>query len=567
MKKRLFALILSLTTLLALMAGCAGETEKTAEPAVEESSAVAAPAPSEEAAPVEDAAPAEDPAEEEAGDLSIYPFAEEQTLTCWTAFQTPLTSMVTGYSDWPVFAKLEELTNVHIEWKEVAQSTSSESFNLMVAGGDYCDMGRGVSGMYSGGAGKAYEDGVFMDMSEYIANYMPFYNAAIDNSVWGGDYVRDELIDQETGMYFYVNTIADASYVMNGTSMRGDWLEEQGLDIPTSIEELENVMEVFKNAYDLDNVLMVNSENYNTLFTSSLNFTSDYYCKNGEVIYGFTTDEYRELMTRMNDWYNRGFFDSGFITRTGNPKDADTMELIATGGTGVFETSVTIWSTLFDSTNDLDFSLVAVPVIVDPEDGQQHFQDRGQIGSGTVSFFATNEHPEICAQWLDFLYTDYASDLMAYGVEGESFDYDETGKPQWNMDRLNELANTNGYSPSGIAEFYYGIKGNFVTLSQQDALWAFYDEAQVEAIGIFGDKSNWGDYWGLDVTLTTDENTTIATVNTDIRTFISEQSMKFITGELDITDDAAWEAFKKGISDLGQQTVQEIYEAAYARSL
>lgn len=567
MKKRLFAFALILAMLMAVMAGCSGTTGTT-ESTQEETPAVEEPTASQEAEQAE--APQQEAAaepEEEPEEPSIYPFDEAQTLTCWTAFQSQLTSIVSGYSSWPVFDKIEELTNVHIEWTEVAQSTSSESFNLMVAGGDYCDMGRGVSGMYSGGAGKGYEDGVFMDMTEYIENYMPNYNNVIDNSVWGGEYVRGKLVDQETGMYFYVNTIADASYVMNGTSMRGDWLEEQGLSVPTTIEELENVMEVFKTEYDLDNVLMVNSENYNTLFTASLNFTTDYYCRDGEVIYGYTTDEYRELMTRMNDWYNRGFFDSGFITRTGNPKDADTLELIATGGTGVFETSVTIWSTLFDSTNDPDFDLAAVPVIVDPEDGQQHFQDLGQIGSGTVSFFADNQHPEICAQWLDFLYTDYASDLMAYGIEGESFTYDESGKPQWNMDKLNEMAEANGYSASTIAEFYYGIKGNFVTLSQQDALWAFYDDAQIEAIGMFGDQSNWGDYWGLDVTLTTEENTTISTVNTDIRTFISEQSMKFITGETDITSDAAWESFKQGIADLGQQTVQEIYEAAYQRTL
>lgn len=100
---------------------------------------------------------------------------------------------------------------------------------------------------------------------------MPFYNAALDNCQWGRQYF-DDRITNEDGQYFYVVTVPTAAYDMNGTSIRKDWMDALGLDTPTTIEELESLMAAMKSEYDLNNVLMVNNENYNTLFTDSLNF-------------------------------------------------------------------------------------------------------------------------------------------------------------------------------------------------------------------------------------------------------------------------------------------------------
>lgn len=572
MKKRTF--ILALALVVSLLAACgtpAVDSVDVGNSAKEETSvtAVASETPQENNAQVE-ISQTENLDESSAANedaLAVYPIDTSETISVYTGFQTPLSGVVEGYDDWPVMQKVAEETGVQVEWVCIPQTALNDNASLMFASGDYCDMGRNLTSIYAGGASAAYADGVIMDITEYVEEYMPFYTAAMDNSPWGRQYFDDRITNEE-GKYLYVVTVPTATYDMNGTSVRKDWLDELEMDIPTTIDELEDLMAALKSEYGLSNVLMVNNENYNTLFTDSLNFTPDYYVVDGKVVNGLIGEEYRELMTRMNKWYEAGYFDSDFVSRTGNPKDPSTIEMITTGKTGVFETSITIWSTLYDSADDDSFELTTIPILVDPDDGQQHFYDMGNVvGNGGVNFFVTNEHPELCAQWLDYFYTDYGADMMAYGIEGESFDYDSDGNPQWNLDKIESIATEAGFSPSTYAEFYYGIKGNFSCLSRADALFAFYGEPEMEAIDMLNDDSNWGDYWTLDVNyaLTTEESARAASLNSDINTYISNMSMQFITGSADVTDDAVWNEYVAMIESMNEAEVCEIYQAAYDR--
>ena len=574
--KKLVSVLIALAMILCLFAGCgsATTTESATSVVAETPAEVPAEAPAETPAeaPAEAPAdtPAEAPVEEEqisAGDLSIYPLDTDETISIYTGFQTPLTGVVEGYGDWPTMQKISEETGVNVEWVCIPQSALRDNANLMFASGDYCDMGRNLTGMYSGGASKAYEDGVIMDITEYVEEYMPFYTSAMENSPWGRQYF-DDRIKNENGQYFYVVTVPTAAYDMNGTSIRKDWMDALNLNTPTTIEELENLMAALKSEYGLSNVLLVNNENYNTLFTDSLNFYPDYYVVDGEVVNGVISEEYRELMSRMNKWYTAGYFDSDFVSRTGNPKDPSTTEAITTGKVGVFETSVTIWSTLYDAATDENFELTTIPVITDPDDGQQHFYDLGNIvGNGGVNFFVDNEHPELCARWLDYFYTDKAADMMAYGIEGESYQYGTDGKPEWKLDELTKTAEDAGFSASTYAEFYYGIKGNFSCLSRADALFAFYGEKEMAAIEMLNDDSDWGDHWTLsvDYAMTTDESARAAQLNNDIDTYIANMSMQFVTGSADINDDAVWNDYITTIEGMGEPEVRDIYQAAYDR--
>lgn len=578
--KKIVSILIVLSMLFCLFAGCGGDSSEAAVSAssatseLSENAALADTESTTEVASAAESVPAaEEPSvqdePEPAGDLSIYPLDTDETISIYTGFQTSLTGVIEGYADWPVMKKISENTGVNVEWVCIAQSALRDNANLMFASGDYCDMGRNLTSMYTGGASKGYEDGVFMDITEYVEDYMPFYNAALDNSQWGRQYF-DDRITNEDGQYFYVVTVPTAAYDMNGTSIRKDWMDALNLDTPTTIEELESLMAAMKSEYDLNNVLLVNNENYNTLFTESLNFYPGYYVVDGKVINGQIGDEYRELMARMNKWYEAGYFDSDFVSRTGNPKDPATTEAITTGKVAVFETSVTIWSTLYDAATSEGFELTTVPIITDPDDGEQHFYDLGNVvGNGGINFFVGNQHPELCAQWLDYFYTDEAADMMAYGIEGESFKYDASGKPQWDMDALTEIATNAGFSASTFAEFYYGIKGNFSCLSRADALFAFYGEKEMEAIEMLNDDSNWGDYWTLsvDYAMTTDESATAATLKNDIDTYVSNMSMQFVTGAADVNDDAIWNEYVTTIEGMDEAQVCAIYQTAYDRTV
>ena len=50
------------------------------------------------------------------------------------------------------------------------------------------------------------------------------------------------------------------------------------------------------------------------------------------------------------------------------------------------------------------------------------------MGATVVS--ADTENPEVVCKFLDFLYSDFGCDLTNFGIEGETFEYNEEGIPE-----------------------------------------------------------------------------------------------------------------------------------------
>lgn len=326
--------------------------------------------------------------EESAVESDVYPIAGAPSFTVWTAFQTQLSDVITGYNDWVAFQKAEEMTGVHIEWIEVAQNQAADQFNLMVASNEYADMCRGFSGYYTNGVEEAYEQEIILDLTDLIAEYMPNYNAALDENP---QYRTD--LSTDDGKMLYINTVQTESYTMNGNVIRQDWLDALGLEMPTTMAELEEVLLAFKTEYGISNALLVNQGNYGEILVKGYNtkgvseMGNSYYVKDGMVQCSLTDEALREYLIMMNRFYEEGLFDSDFISRSSNPKDANVIQMIATGQTGVFNTSISIWTSITEASTDPNMQLAAMPVTMVNEGDVTHIYDQYQIGSGSVSLF------------------------------------------------------------------------------------------------------------------------------------------------------------------------------------
>ena len=186
------ALLLSMVMVLSL-AACGGNTASSAAPAesaktVEEtaapSSAPAAPAAdsAEEGSTNEgNATTAEtvgDPFEAMAEDYISYPLEGDNTISMWYYIPGYQDFMDSNYS-FNALKTAEAATGVKLEFTEVSAQSASELFNVMVAGGDYPDL-LPVMEYYTGGLAKAYEDGVIVDINDYMDDNMPNYLAVRD---------------------------------------------------------------------------------------------------------------------------------------------------------------------------------------------------------------------------------------------------------------------------------------------------------------------------------------------------------------------------------------------------
>lgn len=574
MKKyaNLISVLLCLSLLLGLCA-CGGEAASAAPEPVSEVADTAAPEASEAPAAPESPASQAEPAAEEPSAVEpqtpeveplSYPLEGDYSFSIWTPFQTRLENVITGYGDWVSFQLAEEKTGVHIDWINIPQNQAFEQFSLMVASDDYADMCRGFSGFYTNGVAEAYEQGIILDLTDLIAENMPCYNAALDRNQ---QYRKD--LSTDDGMMLYVNTVQTENYTMNGNVIRQDWLDALKLEMPETMDELEQVLLAFQSEYGISNALLINQGNYGSILSQGFNTRGvpergdSYYVENGVVKCGLTDDTLREYVEMMRRFYQEGLFDSDFVSRSSNPKDPDVIQMIATGQTGVFNTSIGIWTTITESSTDPNMKLAAMPVTMKNAGDVTHFYDQYQIGSGSVSLFYNCEDPEIACQWLDWFYTEEGSNAMCYGIEGESYTFDAEGKPQWNEVQLETLAEQYSTTTSTIAEFYYGIKGNFVSLAQSDCLFGFYTDDMLAGIDVYANPDQYGDNWNFSnyMSLSSDDAAAISTAKTDIATYATTEITKFITGEADL--DAQWDSYVAEIEAMGVQQVIDAYQSCY----
>ncbi len=156
------SLLLTLAMLLTLLSGCGSPaaSDTTAPPAETSSLSAAEPeAPPAEAAPEASASEVEEVKTPVQSAIS-FPLDETETLTYWHDVDSQLLSYIdTGViDDAPAFVAAEEATNVHISHTAVSMDAESDQFNLMVAGGDYTDLIKKATNLYSKGSIAAMDD-------------------------------------------------------------------------------------------------------------------------------------------------------------------------------------------------------------------------------------------------------------------------------------------------------------------------------------------------------------------------------------------------------------------------
>lgn len=233
MKKHIVT-FLALAMLLNLMACTSTDSTKTQSPAsgsaaFSESSAVA-PEQTEAAAP------------NGSGEIT-YPLknadGSQVNMSAWISIKWGA-----PYVDHPVINELEKITGVHIDWNETNPDAQAESFNLMIAGGDWPDLIPGLGRIYSGGLNSALNDGVIVDLRSYVETACPHFYSYFTNPDY--EIQAKAMLDDEgrLGAVTPINNLK--SDYIEGTVIRKDWLDKLGLQEPHTIDEVHNVLTAFK---------------------------------------------------------------------------------------------------------------------------------------------------------------------------------------------------------------------------------------------------------------------------------------------------------------------------------
>ena len=484
------------------------------------------------------------------------PLADGESLSYFIALDANASIVVDDYNDNEFFQALEEKTGVHIDWMMNSSSDFVTNFNLMIASNQIPDMVYGVASYYSDGLDASIDDGYFLDLTDKVDEYMPNYQALrkADPQV-----EIDTMTDSgRLACVYAVYTEEQGPWY--GMQMRKDWLDELGMDVPTTYDEWEAALTGFKdqlgayaplsltfNGFDTMNGGL--SAGYGVWATWQLDET-------GKVNWGPAMDGWKDYLTKMNDWFEKGLIDPDFMAQDAFMVD---MTSVITGKTGAWTSMYTMPSLYEASSEDPDMYIVPVTGPVVNEGDELHLRYRNVYTGTPTSVSADCSNWELALRWLDYLFSEEGARLANYGVEGDTYTMADDGtisftdKVLANDQYSFSQAQANFLMPPSSVACYYDWTRELAAVPEKD----------IESYDVW---SSAGQDWTLPtLSLTQEESVERAAIMTDIETYAKENSTQFITGVLDI--ETGWDSYISTIQGMNLERAIEITQAAYDRYL
>ena len=495
-----------------------------------------------------------------------------------------ISALSSGYDDNPVLKEMAENAGISITWETMSDSLS-EQVNIRIAGNDLPDAFNAV-GFSNYDLTNYGQDGTFIDLTPYITEeYMPNLTkileehpdirAAItmdDGCIYGlpaGEQMGTAGVGKAEDYNIY--TIPQYSMI-NKT-----WLDELGLEVPTTLDELHDVLVAFQ---ENDMATMYGNDAGQTI---PLSFGIDQWCWGQNIYYagfGFTNwtndvcadlllqpdgtvnfvsddDNYRAALEYFHDWFTEGLIDQEVFSQD----DTQYMAKCSQGRVGV-----ATWWYIEELMGDHADDYVFLPVLDGP-DGTHNVtvRDGGGINSGSLSITSACESPINLLKFYDQWYIPENTMQLQYGPIGTYFTgQDENGLWQSVTD---EEAQAQFGKSAGELKSEMEVAGPKLILSDYYAnVFEMDPRAQERLTDLY-------DYWmqyvddtttyPIDCVFTSDELDTIDRYRVDFENFVAEQEAAWLR-DGGITDET-WAAYKDNLNSYGMDKLLEVYQAAYDR--
>lgn len=549
--KKLVALLLSLALVLSLGA-CGGNGESSTSSEASPSSTT------EESGAAAESGDESQAETAETGEFQLPIVDEPTTLSYFVADDSNAAIMTTDWNDNEFYQEMERRTGVHLEFEMVSSADYQTNFNLMIASGNLADMIYVGASYYAEGVDAAIDDGYFLDLTDLVDEYMPNYER-----IRTSDVQYELLSTTDSGRLGAVYELRQSKQgPWLGLWIRQDWLDDLGLETPVTFDDYHEVLTAFKNEKGATAPLILNFSGSDGEFgtmSGGLNVLNSWQLdETGKVNFGPYMDAWKEYVTIMHQWYTEGLIDPDFMAT--DERTAD-MAKVVTGASGLFAALYTMPSVYEAASEDPNMNLAPVNPPVMNEGDEGHIRLRDSYTSGNTAISADSENWEVALRWLDYLYTDEGALLANYGVEGDTFEFDENGEPVFTDKILN---NENGWTMTQTVASYLCPSAGIANWSDWTRELAGVPEKDQACYDVW---SEFSDDWRLpsSVTLTQEESTERAALYADISTIVKEQTAQFISGALDI--ESNWDAYISALEASGMERAIEITQAAYDRYL
>ena len=481
--------------------------------------------------------------------------------------------------------KIQQMANVNIDWTVVCGSGDeiNAQYLSMMASGNYPDIIQWQhNNDYTGGVAQMYADGICIRLNEVIDQYMPNYKALLE----ANPHVAKTLMDDE-GNYLYFTVINPLNSDLEkvavtwwGLMMRQDWLDNVGMEAPTTIDEWYEVLTAFKEGDpngngELDEIPFDAGSAGHFLFMPAFGIQNGWYVdpETGKVAYGQYTEKYKAYLETMAKWYAEGLLQNIYTDEVGT--------LAASADPNIYADLAGSWKGLsnyweqrlpqvLEKNPNADFVAVQWPQYVNGNG--EFYADRYGMGYGDrySAVISTDcKNIEAAARLIDQMYTEEGTNCTTWGtIEGDPINPEWTGGHGTYTVDENGVKHETEWANQMTENFYDGAFANkyryamshvsFPRWGAADYLAATREQRYVDSAMMWAKASNALEYPNA-ITLSTDAQKAVAEIE-NIGNYISEMTCKFITGVEPLTN---FDTYMDNLQKMGIDNLVALYQEAY----
>ena len=499
-----------------------------------------------------------------------FPLDEKVTITGTTSYPV-------GTEEEPnnrtIFKRLEEDTNVHVDWTAISSDQWGDKISLNMANADELTDFVFTAGFSDSDLLRYADQGVIVPVEDYIDEYMPNLKAVFDahpeyrtmcedadGHIWALPWI-EQLGSDKTA----IQTVGN-----NMTFINQKWLDFLGLPTPTTVDEFEQTLLAFQeHAADLQKEFnidgdiipmscIVNDQDPNLLTNGFGDGIGDVDMgqhiavnDDGQVVCTATSDGFRKGVEWLHKLYDEGLIDPECFTQ-------DWSTYVAKGKSHRYGVCFTWDVANIDNIEDYVplAALQADTTNVTPQNGSfTSGFDRGRCVVTSVC-----ENPAFVCAWLDQMYDPFQSPQNNWGTYGEDDDFDifELSENE-NGDKMLKHAPLGDASPVEVREAEC-VGGPLAVLDEYyDVYVTCPDDAQYRLDWIkdyYTDDMNCK-YVYPRVFMSSEDMEKLSTIQTDLVSYMNSSKSEFIR---DGITDSTWNAYLDQVNSYGLDEYLEIYQ-------
>lgn len=495
--------------------------------------------------------------------------------------------------DLAMVQRWKEDTGIEFDWQVIAADGAAEKLSLTLTAGDelpdaFWNFIGGLSGQY---AVQYAEQDVFIPTQDLINEYCPTLVQILEDN----PQYQKEIVTPDGNMYGfpYIEQMKGLVMTSGPLLINQNWLDQVGMDLPTTVDEFTDILYAFKEAGDLNGngeadeipaLTMFGPEeidqfgSYNMFYRFTGCFgQADSYCYgnyladhlaviDGKITFTGMNESIRKTADYFHQLYADGLLNVNCFesTSTTNYTNSELIQTEAKAGV------VGVWTDMQITDNNVRHEYVAVPQLTGEDGGLSGFPLNYSEMQDTSDTCITTEckFPEVIACFVEYLISDPSLSVQSnWGAVGYNYYEDENGMLCFNLDENGDIIPVDPYTSFGdMRTNTTPARGSMIVLDE------YYDtvcQYTYDAVNLLEFQKVNGKEEQLSrgtnvpkLLMTVEENQRL----NQIQPVISDIVDRYVaTSVQNGTDDASWNQYLSDLEAAGVNELVEIFQGAYDR--